>query len=291
MQILLWDRLPVVRLPATLKKTMLHYNCLGADATPSFLRSHFRNTDIPHPCLGLEAGGGQSTTATLTGKSSAATSTRSAQGRAGHGRTTPPGSYAAAAAATPGAPGDCVRSRSLAIRSDARTNALFLLKAATAGLGGETFGELVGLPLLPLADGSLGRFLAAPVVAEALAGEAMVSSVIGGGDGRKSPTKDKNTIFVCSRAERRLLAGAGLGGEGRGAGNRLLEELDDLSQAAKRLLSDRRVHAATNLAVMEPRDLAGMLGAVFPEAWTGLTQVAWAPGSRDVSLQWRWRWW
>ncbi|CAM9133150.1 unnamed protein product, partial [Laminaria digitata] len=264
-KILLWDRLPVVRLPASLKKTMLHYNCLGADATPSFLRSHFRSIDIPHPCLALEAGGGKSSTTTLTSTSS----TRGAQGRAGRGHVKPPSSYAAAAAA-PGTPGDSVRSRPPAIRSDARSNALFLLKAATAGLGGDTFGELVGLPLLPLADGSLGRFLAPPVAAAGMGDEA----------GDEAPTKD--TIFVCSRAERRLLAGAGLGGEGGGAGNRLLEDLEGLDQAAKVLLSNRRVHEATNVAVMEPSDLAGVLGAVFPEAWKGLTQVAWAPGSRDV---------
>ena len=281
-QILLWDRLPVVRLRASLKKTMLHYDCLGADATPSFLRSHFRNTGIPHPCLALEVGGGTSSTST---PSSTASSTRSAQGRAVRGHAKPPASYAAAAAATPAAPGtpaDAARSRPPAIRPDARSNALFLLKAATAGLSGDTFGELVGLPLLPLADGSLGRFLAPPAVAAAAGDEAAaMGAAVGGGHGRRSPTED--TIFVCSRAERRLLAGAGLGGEGGGAGNRLLEDLEDLDPAAKALLNNRRVHEATNVAVMEPSDLAGMLGAVFPEAWTGLTQVAWAPGSRDVS--------
>lgn len=263
---------------------MLHYNCLGADATPSFLRSHFRNTGIPHPCLALEIGGGKSSTTTLTSTSG----TRTAHGRAARGHVKPPASYAAAAAtaaAAPGTPGDAVRSRPPAAPSDARSNALFLLKAATVGLGGDTFGELVGLPLLPLADGSLGRFLAPPVAAAAAAAgdeAGAMGTAVGSSPGRRSPTKD--TIFVCSRAERRLLAGAGLGGEGGGAGNRLLQDLDDLDQAAKALLSNRRVHEATNVAVMEPSDLAGMLGAVFPEAWKGLTQVAWAPGSRDVSM-------
>lgn len=261
-QILLWDRLPVVRLPASLKKTMLHYDCLAADATPAFLRTHFRKTDIPHPCLGLEVGGRQSS----------ASDTASAKGNAARGRGTP--LVTAASAAGGGA--DFVRARPPASWSDARGNALFLLEAAASGLGGETFGDLVGLPLLPLADGSLGRFLAPPVSGD---GEAAVPAA-----GSTHGDRATNTIFVCSRAERRLLAGAGLGGKGGGAGHRLLEDLGALSQATKTLLGNKRVHAATNVAVMEPRDLAGMLDAVFPEAWKGLRLVAWAPGSRDVSM-------
>lgn len=167
-----------------------------------------------------------------------------------------------------------------ASKADARAHALFLLEAATSELGGETFSELVGLPLLPLADGTLGRFLPPPSppppgVMGAAAGEgATVDAAIRAG---------RSSIFVCSSAERRLLAGPGRGGEGRGAGHRLLEDLEELSQVTRTLLTDKRVHAATNVAVMEPGDLAGMLDAVFPEAWKGLKQVAWAPGSRDVS--------
>lgn len=62
-QILLWDSRPVVRLPPSLKKTMLHYECLSAEATPTFLRSHFKRTDVAHPCLGLEIGGRQTSSA------------------------------------------------------------------------------------------------------------------------------------------------------------------------------------------------------------------------------------
>lgn len=219
----------MVRLPESLKKAMLRYDCLGADATPSFLRAHFKKTDIAHPCLGLGAVEHQPPSSGTSGR------------RVG---------VMASSAKT------AERVRLLAKQEDARSNALFLLQAASAGLKADAFDDLVGLPLLPLADGTLGRF----------------------GDPTDRP------VFLCSAAERRLLAGEGLGGEGGGAGHRLLEDIDGLDQKAKELLADKRVHAATNLAVMEPQDLAGMLDAVFPQAWKGLTQVAWAPGSRDVSF-------
>lgn len=185
-----------------------------------------------------------------------------------------------------------MRLRAPASRAEAKSNAIFLLEAAAAGLGkGESYAALVGLPLLPLANGSLGRFLAPPPPSST-AGDGGGGDDYddgngngrGGGGGGRSVPRSQNTVFVCSRAERRLLAGDGLGGEGGGAGHRLLQSLDELGQSAKSLLGNRRLHAATNVAVMEPRDLAGMLGAVFPEAWEGLSQVAWAPGSRDVSL-------
>lgn len=254
-QILLWDRLPVVRLPASLRKTMLHYNSLSADASPAFLRLHFGKTDVAHPSLGLEAAGtgtGVITPSPAGGWRAGRVSTNFTSGNGGGG-------------------GDFTM-RAPASLPEARKNAMFLLRAASSGLGTETFDQLIGLPLLPLADGSLGRFLAPPRQSGPSA------------DGRES-ARENTTVFVCSRAERRLLAGKGLGGEGRGAGRRLLEDLDELgNREAKVLLNNRRVHAATNVAVMEPGDLAGMLGAVFPEAWQGLTQVAWAPGSGDVSV-------
>ena len=230
LQILLWDGLPVVRIPTSLKKAMLQHNCLGADATPPFLRAHFRKTDVAHPCLALEAGGR---------------------------RSLPPGAPGRNGGAVVTAGGDSdARTRPPAKQLDARSNALFLLQASVAGLKADAFGELAGLPLLPLADGTLGRF---------------------GG-------REERPIFLCSPAERRLLAGEGLGGAGGGAGDRVLEDVDGLSQKTRELLTEKRVHAATNLSVMEPRDLAGMLDAVFPQAWKGLTQVAWAPGSQDVSF-------
>lgn len=166
--------------------------------------------------------------------------------------------------------------------AEARENALFILEETVKGLGGDTFGELIGLPLLPLADGSLGRFLPPPVPpeAEADAAGSTVSVLSSGGGGAK---RAQRAVFVCSDVERRLLAGEGRGGTGGGAGRRLLEDLDNLSGKVKGLLADVKVHAATNVAVMEPADLVGMLGEVFPEAWEGLKQVAWAPGSRDVS--------
>lgn len=252
----------MVRLPASLKKTMLHYDCLAADATPLFLRQHFGKTSIPHPCLGLEV----------------------------RGRAAPLPAGASALIGAAAANTASVRLRPPASRAEAKSNAIFLLEAASADLGKgslETYAALVGLPLLPLADGSLGRFLAPPP---------RPAAGVGGGDGGDDDEggggssgrgvglpRSENTVFVCTRAERRLLAGGGLGGEGSGAGHRLLQNLEELGHAAKVLLNNRRVHAATNVAVMEPRDLAGMLGAVFPEAWQGLSQVAWAPGSRDVS--------
>ena len=257
----------MVRLPASLKKTMLHYNCLAADATPTFLRQHFGRTGVPHPCLGLEAGGRFAPSPA----SAIATTTTGGGGGGGAGGVGGGGS---------------MRLRAPASRAEAKSNAIFLLEAASVGLGkGESYAALVGLPLLPLANGSLGRFLAPPP-SSAAGGDGGDDDEDGGrgGGGGWSVPRSENTVFVCSRAERRLLAGEGLGGEGGGAGHRLLQSLDELGQAAKALLGNRRLHAATNVAVMEPRDLAGMLGAVFPEAWEGLSQVAWAPGSRDVSL-------
>ncbi|CAN0459933.1 unnamed protein product, partial [Ectocarpus sp. 12 AP-2014] len=254
-KILLWDRLPVVRLPASLKKTMLHYKCLAADATPAFLRSHFGNATVSHSCLGLEAGG-----AAVSSDGGTTTVARVPdRGPPQPRRTAPVGGVMNS--------GELVRFRAPATRQEARTNALFLLEAAASGLGAETFGQLVGLPLLPLANRTLGRFAAPPA---------------GSADEAEGRVVDASTVFVCSQAERRLLAGPGLGGEGGGAGHRLLESMEDLTHGARVILNNKRVHAATNVAVMEPRDLAGMLGAVFPQAWQGLTQVAWAPGSRDV---------
>lgn len=246
----------MVRLSASLKKSMLHYESLAADATPAFLRSHFRRTDVAHPCLGLERGG-RSTPITSGAQGGAVASTR--------GMTSPAARGGAGVAGV--AVGGPMGAQSPATGAEARDNALFLLEETVKGLGGDTFGELVGLPLLPLADGSLGRFLAAPK-----------------GDAREGSAADGGALFVCTVAERRLLAGEGLGGKGGGAGRRLLEDLDGLSSVTRGLLGDKRVHAVTNVAVMEPRDLARMLDAVFPDAWKGLTQVAWAPGARDVSV-------
>ncbi|CAN0322269.1 unnamed protein product, partial [Ectocarpus sp. 12 AP-2014] len=254
-KILLWDRLPVVRLPASLKKTMLHYKCLAADATPAFLRSHFGNATVSHSCLGLEAGGA----AVFSDGGTTTVARVPDRGPPQPRRTAPVGGVMNS--------GELVRFRAPATRQEARTNALFLLEAAASGLGAETFGQLVGLPLLPLANRTLGRFAAPPA---------------GSADEAEGRVVDASTVFVCSQAERRLLAGPGLGGEGGGAGHRLLESMEDLTHGARVILNNKRVHAATNVAVMEPRDLAGMLGAVFPQAWQGLTQVAWAPGSRDV---------
>lgn len=246
---------------------MLHYNCLKADATPAFLRSHFGEATIAHPCLGLDAGGWQSSTWKPQGASK--TQARSRVARPVASPTTSRNN------STLSQSDDHSARLTPANREEARSNALFLLKAAATGLSGDTFSELVGLPLLPLADGSLGRFRAPWVAGEG--NDDDVSEV--------NLRARKGVIFVCSRTERRLLAGSGLGGEGGGAGHRLLTDLDDLDVATKTLLMNDRLHSATNVAVMKPADLAGMLDAVFPEAWKGLKQVAWAPGSRDVSPQ------
>lgn len=159
-----------------------------------------------------------------------------------------------------------------ASNASARENALFLLEATSADLGGDTFDQLIFLPFLPLVDGSLGRFLPAPIDDE--------DDMLPGSKGARA----ERAVFVCSAAERRLLAGEGRGGAGAGAGRRLLEDLEGLTPAVRRLLTDKRVHAKTNVTVMKPTDMAGLLDAVFPEAWKGLRQVAWAPGSRDVSI-------
>ncbi|CAN0224541.1 unnamed protein product, partial [Discosporangium mesarthrocarpum] len=102
-EVLLLDGVPVVHLPPDLLKAMLRHSCLKAEANPDFVRSHFRRTDIQHPCL--EKGPG-------------------------------------------------------------RENALFLLSVAAAGLGSDSLSELVGLPFLPLADGTLGRIGSAPPTRE-----------------------------------------------------------------------------------------------------------------------------
>lgn len=207
---------------------MLSYDCLAADATPAFLRSHFRRTDLAHPCLGLELGGCTSST---------------------------PAGVQGTASATGATVDEAEGAQPTVNRAEAMDNALFLLEEVGKGLGGDAFGELVGLPLLPLADGTLGRFLAA----------------------------DEEAVFVCTTAERRLLAGGGLGGKGGGAGQWLLQDLEELTSVARGLLGNTCIHAATNVAIMEPRYLAGMLDAVFPEAWKGLTQVEWTPEERNVS--------
>lgn len=196
-------------------------------------------------------------------------------------RSGPPGRDQGAGTSTRGSlgrrGGTSSRGKPAATAPEARHNALFLLEAASADLGGDKYAEFVNLPFLPLVDGSLGRFLPPPID-----GDEMVPGSRGG--------RAERAVFVCSMAERRLLTGDDLGGAGSGAGKRLLEDLETLTPSAKRLLSDKRLHQATNVTMMEPRDLVGMLATVFPEAWKGLKQVAWAPGSRDVSaasLQWR----
>lgn len=228
-QVLLHDDLAVVRLPAGLKETMLHYDCLGADATPAFLRYHFRRTDIAHPCLGLDQGG--------------------------CAFPTPGGPQGAASATTVTADDDGESAHPPASPAEVTKNALFLLGEVGKELGREAFGELVGLPLLPLEDGSLGRFLKA----------------------------DGETVFLCTPAERELLAGGGFGVGRWESRHRLLEDLNQLPFEAMMLLQDSRLHAATNVSVMEPRDLAGMLDTVFPEAWKGVIEMKWTPQERDVS--------
>lgn len=259
-KILLWDGLPVVRLPASLKKTMLHYNSVGSEATPEFIRYHFRKRNVRHPSIGLEAGGRPSSSSAVTSYAAKPT----VYGRGQMGTTAPPRGAAARQMET------LSFVRPSADEADARKNVLFLLEAASSDLSGDQLGELVNLPFLPLVDGTLGRFL--PPVAD---GNQEAPGSKGG--------RAERAVFVCSATERRLLSGEGRGGAGSGAGKRLLEDLETLSPAVKRLLMDKRLHQATNVAVMEPTDVAALLGTVFPEAWRGLKQVAWAPGSRDVS--------
>jgi sacsin len=118
----------------------------------------------------------------------------------------------------------------------------FLLEYCLADLK-ETqyFKDLVGLPLLPLADGSFARF-----------------------DDVSAATE----YFVCTDPEHSLLAAMQ---------NRLVAK-DVGSELAKLCLSASMLHDVLNVKPMDATVLASNMHLVLPESFFGLQEVVWTPG-------------
>ncbi|KAG5176706.1 hypothetical protein JKP88DRAFT_265343 [Tribonema minus] len=131
-------------------------------------------------------------------------------------------------------------------------NAQFLLDFAHKDLAPDRLGELIGLPLLPLTNGTLCRL--------------------------EPPTSEPR--LLPSALERKLFADA--------AGQWLVADLATLTRPVVTLLKDehfhevRKCYRATNVAVMQPQHAVRLMKEVLPQAWFQLSQVAWAPSAGDA---------
>lgn len=134
---------------------------------------------------------------------------------------------------------------SLAKKSDA----LFLLKFCSQDvIDDKKYDELIGLPLLPLCDGSLGVINA-----------------------NGNTTK----FFVCSKMELDLLCES----------SRFLVDVwsDDIS--INQLLTSSEFHSHTNISILDRNDFVSLMGRRFPEEWRDLPEVRWDSSSL-ISSEW-----
>ena len=113
--------------------------------------------------------------------------------------------------------------------------------------------DLVGLPLVPTADGKLAVFQPPPLQ------HARTSS--------SSRTAPRHTVFVCSSpAEAKLWAHAP---------DRVVDP--GVPSWVGTVLASDAVKAATNIRAMGPEHLPDLLASTLPAAWKGKLQVQWQP--------------
>eukprot|EP00957_Ditylum_brightwellii_P197977 15082281-Ditylum_brightwellii.AAC.1 len=135
-----------------------------------------------------------------------------------------------------------------------RDDALFLLKYCTEDLKGNDFDELIGLPILPLCNGTLGTFLAS--------------------------TGSSDHFFVPNEVERELLQNAAS----------YLVDVWTSEDALNILLKDTELHVKTNISPLSRTHFASLLGHSFPNEWAELMEVRWDPSdyasSGPESVEW-----
>ena len=232
---LLSEGVPLVSVPEHTRKLFLRFDCVKGTLSPAFVRDHLRTPlpGVPPP----------------PPSDAAAASTPAPPA--------PPGGSATVRPELHGHP--CLQSRATALallqycasdiagvgaQGGGRAG-----RSASGAAGATTAGELVGLPLIPVADGSLVRF------------QASLSAAASGGDATKQ------CVFVCSSA----------------AASQLWERsphmvVDPASPAwLSAMLSSDAVQAATNVRVMEVRHVPALLASVLPAAWRGQLIVKWQP--------------
>ena len=206
-----------------------------------------------------------------------------------------------------------------------RARAVALLKYCLRGLSGEQFRELVGLPLLPLADGSLGSFSRPVSVDRALVRElesfgyprASVVLAVGMAQAQlvaKHTTRStrpghKPPPPVIPRDDLQTLAIQIMldGVEGDAdvvdvadvfvcsvAQYALLQPTSGASLVDRDIdpevfdtLSLPEVEAATNVRIMQPANVAELLPSTVPPEWRSEKEVEWSPGERgQPTLDW-----
>jgi hypothetical protein len=130
-----------------------------------------------------------------------------------------------------------------------KSDALFLLKYCSQDLiDDKKYDELIGLPLLPLCDGSLGVI------------------------GAKGNT---STFFVCTKMELELLCES----------SRFLVDVWSDDDSVNRLLTTSDFHYATNISILDRNNFVSLMSMRFPEEWRDLPEVRW-DGSNLISSEW-----
>jgi len=121
---------------------------------------------------------------------------------------------------------------------------------------GEDYKELVGLPLLPLCDGTFGRF---------------------------QPSDAPVRKFKVSEIERTLLS--------RAMGS--VVQTNSPLERINRLLTCKDVEVCTNVCKMEVTDFCDLLPKIYPKQWEGLKEVLWEPFSdpSHVEIDWIRKFW
>ena len=116
---------------------------------------------------------------------------------------------------------------------------------------GEDYKALVNLPLLPLSDGSMGRFLGAG---------------------------EKSCKFKVAQLEKNLLS-------------RVKSEVVDTetpSAEVNRLLLGKEVASCTNVKNLSVDDLFSLLGQIYPTSWDCLDEVLWNPDEDSSQVEKSW---
>lgn len=135
------------------------------------------------------------------------------------------------------------------------SSALFLLKFCSSDImGSKKYAELVGLPLLPLCDGSLG----------VIGARAFVSA-----------STTSSMFYVCTKMERELL---------RETSRFLVNAWSD-DDGVNRLLTATDFHLCTNVSILDRESFVLLMGMHFPKEWGDLPEVRW-DSSNHMSNEW-----
>ncbi|GMH69495.1 hypothetical protein TrRE_jg392, partial [Triparma retinervis] len=134
-----------------------------------------------------------------------------------------------------------------------RTELLRLLKYCTKDLkqNGEDYKELIDLPLLPLLDGSFGRFL---------------------------PSDSASRKYKVSEIEKTLLSRA----------QTFVVQTHSDVESVNSILSSNDIEVCTNVRKLEVADFCSLLPKIYPKQWENLTEVLWEAQSDPSHIEVEW---